>query len=206
MQILTVGLLYFLLFGVYWFMGKRKIPQLSIMDLIIFLLLSNIITLNIPINNYSFIYALIIIILIFCVQLIIPYIEVIIIYLKNIFSRKPSHIIAKGTLSFKEMIRKHRYLNDLLKQLKEKNIKSVEDVENAHLGAAGKLLVNEYSKDNRAFPIPIILDGMVQYSILKMLNKNEQWVYDMLTKEDVPLNNIFYAFYKEGRVYIIKNE
>ena len=51
-------------------------------------------------------------------------------------------------------------------------------------------------------PFPLILDGEVQKDTLDYLDKNEKWLYKNLNNERI--ENIFYAFYKNNKVYIIK--
>lgn len=198
MQLTILTLLYLTFLGLYWFKNRRKISQLDLVDCTFFFLLFNIINLN----NQSFIYIFIIIILIISFKLAIPYLGVIIVYLNNIFNRTPSQVVSSKSLSLKEMIIKQRDFNILLNKLNEKDLNGVKNI---RTGTTNDLLIATAKRGNNV-PVPIILDGMVQYSILNVLNKTEQWVYDMLSKEKVFLGNVFYAFYKEGRLYIIKNK
>ena len=61
-----------------------------------------------------------------------------------------------------------------------------------------------YANKNKYLPLPIILDGKVQKDTLKYLDKDEEWIDNILTKKDVKLENIFYAFYKDKNIFIIK--
>lgn len=198
---LKLGLLYLVIMVTYRLMGKKNISELSIMDLIVFLIISNIIALYIPNTNQSFLFMLILIAFIIALQSTMTYISSIIHPFKYMFKGKPSVIIKNGKLNFKEMIKRHYRLEDLLKQLSEKNIKKIENINYAVLENNGMLSIYD---DNT--PIPIILDGQIQSSTLKRLNKNEDWINNIIDKEKVALNNIFYAFYNKGKVYIIKYE
>ena len=40
---------------------------------------------------------------------------------------------------------------------------------------------------------------------LKILNKDEDWVEEMLKKKNININDVFYAFYKDNNIFIIKN-
>jgi uncharacterized membrane protein YcaP (DUF421 family) len=122
------------------------------------------------------------------------------------FETVPSTIILKGKLSYKEMLKRRYKLDDLLIELKERNIKNIEDIEYAFLDNRGKLSTFVYNKNDNDIPVPIILDGKVQYMALKLLHKDDKWIDKIITSENVTLNNIFYAFYQKGRLYIIKNE
>jgi uncharacterized membrane protein YcaP (DUF421 family) len=54
-------------------------------------------------------------------------------------------------------------------------------------------------------PLAIILDGQIQHVSLKLLHKNEEWLNTIIMRANVSLDNVFYAFYKQDKLYIIKN-
>ena len=99
---------------------------------------------------------------------------------------------------------KLRYsLDDLITQLREKGIKSIEEVDYAVLENSGTLSVFQKTKD---YPLPIILDGTIDYDVLKEINKDTLWVYKMLEKNNLELEDVFYAFYTKEKTYIIKKK
>ena len=55
-------------------------------------------------------------------------------------------------------------------------------------------------------PLPIILDGSIQKETLKLINKDEEWLKEMLKSKKIKLETIFYAFYKDKNVFIIKDD
>ena len=52
--------------------------------------------------------------------------------------------------------------------------------------------------------MPIILDGKIQYDTLKNMNKTDDFVKEILEKRNIELNQVFYAFYKNKNVFIIR--
>lgn len=97
---------------------------------------------------------------------------------------------------------KLRYtLDDLLSQLREQGIKNIQEVDYAVLENSGELSVFQNTKD---YPIPIILDGVIDYDILKEIGKNEYWIQTLLSKNNVKLEEVFYAFYTRQKTYMIK--
>lgn len=203
--LIKIGFLYFLIITTYRLMGKKRINDLSIMDVIVILLLSNVISLGIQTENQSFIYLAIIITSIVVLQVIMTYLSSSIPTIKYLFNAKPTMIIKKGKLDFKELLKKQYNLEDLLKQLREKSIKRIEDVEYAVLENNGMVSIFGYNKIENDIPIPLILDGKIQYSSLKIIQKEVEWINNVISKENILLSNIFYAFYTKGRFYIIKN-
>ena len=56
------------------------------------------------------------------------------------------------------------------------------------------------------YPMAVILDGKVQKDTLKYLEKDEKWLSEMLKIERLTLDDVFYAFYRNHQLFIIKNQ
>jgi uncharacterized membrane protein YcaP (DUF421 family) len=54
--------------------------------------------------------------------------------------------------------------------------------------------------------MPLILDGKVQKETLKVIGKTQNWLDKVLKEQQVVLDNVFYAFYKGKKLYIINRE
>ena len=54
------------------------------------------------------------------------------------------------------------------------------------------------------YPLPIILDGEIQEDTVRQIKKDSKWLRRMLERENVQLEDVFYAFYKEKNLFIIK--
>ena len=99
-------------------------------------------------------------------------------------------------------MQKIRYsLDDLISQLREQGIKNLDEVNYAILENNGKLSV---FSDNNVYPMPIILDGVIDIDTVKNMNKDIDWVYSILNKNKLKLEDVFYAFYTKDKTYIIK--
>ena len=126
-------------------------------------------------------------------------------FIRNIVEGKPALIINKGIINFKEMIKQRYTLDDLLMELRSKDIKNLADVEYAVLENNGKLSVFKYNlfKTDSDYPAPIIVDGKIQDNTLKNIRKNKIWIKLYLRKQNLNQEDIFYAFYKKGKIYTI---
>ena len=61
--------------------------------------------------------------------------------------------------------------------------------------------------DNNDYPLPLILDGVIDYSVLKEIKKDYNWIIKILKNKNLELDEVFYAFYTNKKVFIIeKNE
>lgn len=210
MEILSVVLrstfFYIFLLIIYKIMGKREVGQLGIIDLSVSLLISQIIAIAIENNNQSIWLSIMPIITLVVLEVIFTYLTLKLPVLNDIMHEKPSVIIRNGKLVFKEMIRQRYALDELLTELRSNSVRSIEEVEYAILEGDGNLSVFPYSKtkEKTPYPMPLILDGKINRNTLKAINKDDVWLSNILLKNSVELNNVFYAFYGEKTVYIIK--
>jgi uncharacterized membrane protein YcaP (DUF421 family) len=177
--------------------GNKHPIDFNIIDIILLLLLSNII-----INSKSYLENAIAMLLLISYKLFIKYLIPILPTIKYMFFNKKSLVIRDGKLNFKEIVKRQYRLNDLLNELNNRNVKRIEDVDYAILEYNNNLVI----RNDKEIPIPIILNGRVDYLSLKLIHKNTNWINKIIKKENILLEDIFYAFYKQKKVYIIQNK
>lgn len=200
-------LFYFLVVIAYKIMGKREVGELGVFDFIISMLISQLIA--ICIENYKdpiwFVIVPTLILVLF--QIIFSFLSLKSNKFRDILDGKESVIISNGKLNFSEMKKQKYNLNDLLLQLRDKGIRTIEEVDYAILETNGKLSVFQKKDDNNnVFPLPLVLDGVIEENNLKFINKTRKWLNNELNKKKINLDNIFYAFYKDDDIYVIENE
>jgi uncharacterized membrane protein YcaP (DUF421 family) len=195
--------LYFFIILVYRIMGKKEVGKLGIVDLIVSILIAELAALSIEEYDGSILVSVIPILCLVVVQIIFGYFGLKSSKLRNMLDGKPAVIIKNGKLNFKEMVKLRYSLDDLVSQLREQGIMNIEDVNYAVLENNGKLSV---FKEEKNYPLPLILDGQIDYSVLKEIKKNEKWLNLILEKNKIALNNVFYAFYTKEKTFIIKKQ
>lgn len=195
--------LYFFIILVYRIMGKKEVGKLGIVDLIVSILIAELAALSIEQYDGSILTSVIPILCLVIVQIIFGYLGLKSDKLRKILDGKPCVIIKNGKLNFKEMVKLRYSLDDLVSQLREQGIMNIEDVNYAVLENNGKLSV---FKEEKNYPLPLILDGKIDYSVLKEINKDKKWINEILNKNKISLENIFYAFYTKEKTFIIKKE
>ena len=201
--IIKTVLLYFFIVLVYRIMGKKEIGKLSIIDLIVSILIAELAAISIEQYDSSILISIIPITCLVLIELLFGYVGLKNSKIKKLIEGSPIVIIKNGKLNFEEMKKLRYSLDDLISQLREQGIKSIEEVNYAVLENNGKLSV--FNQDTE-YPLPIIMDGEIDKQVLKDINKNESWVYDILKKKNLELENVFYAFHTRNKTYIIKKE
>lgn len=192
--------MYFFIIFVYRLMGKKEVGQLSIVDLIVSILIAELIALSIQEDNKSIFISVVPILVLVSVQILISFITLKNDKLRYIIDGKPTIIIKNGKLNFTEMSKLRYSLDDLLTQLRLQGVKSIDKVKYAVLENNGNLSV---FNDNSDYPLPLILDGVIDYSVLKEIKKDYNWLIDVLKKKNIELDEVFYAFYTNNKTFII---
>lgn len=199
--IIKTILLYLFIVVVYRIMGKKEVGKLSIIDLIVSILIAELAAISIEETDRSILMSIVPIVVLVFIQVGISYISMKSFKLRKIIDGNPTVIIKDGKLNFKEMTKLRYTLDDLIAQLREQGIKSIEEVNYAVLENNGKLSVFEKEKE---YPLPIIIDGNIDYSVLKDMKKDTKWINKLLRENDITLEDVFYAFYTNKKTYIIK--
>ena len=195
---------YFLIVFVYRVMGKREVGQLGIIDLIVSVLIAELVAISLEDTTKSIWLVIIPIFLLVACQVGMAFLSLKVKRVRDVFDGSPSVIINDGKLQIKEMIKQRYNMDDLLTQLREHGVSSIREVGYAILETSGKLSVfkKESSRD-KTFPLPLIIEGKIEYDTLNLLNKDINWLRRHLS---VDIEDVFYGFYKNESIYIIKND
>lgn len=196
---------YFFIFIIYRIMGKREVGQLGIIDLIVSILIAELVVISIENYDKTILYSLIPILTLTLLQITLAYFTLKKPKFRNFLDGNPSVIIKNGKVNYKEMMRQKYNLDDLLVQMREKGYRSIEEIEYAILENNGTLSVFSNNNSKTPLPLPLILDSNIQEDTLKLINKDEKWVFNLLNKKNIKLEEVFYAFYKDKNIFIIKN-
>lgn len=197
---------YFFVLIIFRLMGKREIGQLSIQDLVVSILIAELVAISIENYKDSMMLTIVPILLLLFLEIAAGYLSLKFNKLRNIVDGKPSLIVNRGIINYKEMIKQRYTLDDLMMELRNNNIKNLKDVEYAVLENSGKLNIFKYSflGLDSANPFPLILDGVVQKDTLCYIDKDEKWLHDYLRCNNLKKEDVFYAFYKNNKIYVIK--
>ena len=194
--------MYFFIILVYRMMGKKELGQLSIVDLIVSILIAELIAVGIESKNSIFI-SIIPIIVLMIVQISVSYLTIKSDKIRNIIEGKPIVIIKNGKINFSSMKKLRYSLDDLLTQLRLQGVKSIDKVNYAVLENNGNLSI---FSDNSDYPLPLILDGILDYDVLEEISKDKDWILNVLKRKNIELFDVFYAFYTNNKLFIIEKK
>lgn len=196
---------YFLVVIAYRIMGKREISQLQVIDLIVSLLMAELIAISIENINDPMYLAIFPICMLVLLEVILGKISIKSKKFNEMMTGKPSLLIENGKIKFKELMKNRYTLNDLLLELRQNSIKTISDVEYAILESNGKLSVFKYNilKTKSDYPMPLIIEGDIQEETLKNIKKSKEWLVDKIHNKGMLVNDVFYCFFKNNKIYII---
>ena len=203
----TVFFYFFILIS-YRIMGKREIGQLGTTDLIVSILIAELVAISIENFNDTILNTVIPIAILVALEIVLAYFSIKSKFVRNFLDGKPAMIIESGRINYKEMVKARYSIDDLLFQLRQNSIKNIEEIEYALLEANGKLSIFPYNslRLKSAYPMALIIDGVIQNDTLMNIKKDKAWLLDHLQSKNLEFTDIFYAFYKKNSIYLIKKK
>ena len=117
-------------------------------------------------------------------------------------SSDSSIIIINGNINFKNMFKNNYSLSELFKDIKKRKL-AYFDKDICAIINNNKLDI--YSKSiNIDKPISLIINGNICLKELYLIGKNKSWLLNRVEKNNSNIEDVFYSFYYENRLYIIK--
>ena len=199
-------LLYVVVLIIFRVMGKREIGELSILDLVVFIMIAEMAVMAIENPKDPLLYSILPMLTLLIIQIGLAIWSLKSNRMRNFIDGKPSIIIENGKINEHEMKRQRYNFNDLLVQLRDKNIKNVADVEFAILESSGRLSVfekDQQSGEKGNLNLPFIIDGIIQEEHLLHEHQTTEWLKTELAKLGYSnLDKISYCSYDKGKFFI----
>ncbi len=198
---------YFFLIIVLRFLGKKEMSKLSVADLIVFLIISELVTMSIGDDSVDFIQAALAVLVIVILDKICTYIAMKNKKIKVALEGHPTFIVYKGKLDQEKMATLNYTVDDLCHHLREQGIGSLSKVEFAIMEIDGELSIIENKNSQIELPESLINNGEINYPALKLINRNEDWLVKQLKKHGIDdYTKIFYCVLEHDRLYYIEKE
>ncbi len=201
--LLRTLLLYAIIVLVFRLMGKREIGELSILDLVVYIMIAEIAVAAIEDIKTDLIPTILPIFILLLIQIGLAVLSLKSKKIRDLIDGKPTFIINKGKIDEKAMKSQRYNMDDLLLQLREKDVRNIADVEFAILETSGKLSVFEKEPNKSGITIPLIIDGVIQDASLKEIGKNHSWLTQELRKQGhIKIEKISFCSFQDGKFYI----
>ncbi len=114
--------------------------------------------------------------------------------LDKFYHKDEKKVIENGNIVFKFFNDSYN-IENLISDLNNLKIYDITKVDKAYL-KRGKLIV----KTNK--PHIVIYNGILDLEELKMIKKNKKFVFDLLEKKNLEINEVLYAIYLNNNLYI----
>lgn len=195
-------ILYFFLIFVLRLMGKREIGELSLFDVAVIFIISEILSISITNSERSILFSILPIFVIVVLEIVVSKLCYKFEAIRNLINGKSEIIIIHGVLNI-ELMKKERYnINDVINQLHDQNIATPKEVKFAILESNGK--IRAFKNDSPIkWPEPIIQDGKIKKEVIKKLNINLEKLYKEINKRGYnDIKNILLCYLLEDDLYI----
>ncbi len=201
-------------------MGKRQIGELEISDFVTTLLISEIASLPITDNSIPISHAFIPIVTLIFLEISSSLLTVSVPRLKNLLTVRPTTLIRNGKFCQKAMRQARISLDELVSELRQKDISDLSEVSYAILEQSGKISVITKARyrpptveqlgieaeENGIYHI-VIDNGMINRHSLDQMNKGEKEIEGILKKRGLTKKEVYLMMMSDaGDVTVIPKE
>lgn len=210
--------IYFLVLVVVRLMGKREVGQLSPFDFVVAIIIAELAVMPLEATDAPIWHSILPLLILASLEIAMSYASLFSHALRCFICGCPQVIIKNGFIMRDEM-RKARYnLDDLMAQLREKNIVDPRDVEFAILETSGKLNIIPKSQHRpvtpadlgiatpyEGLPTVLIMDGNIMKKNLNEAELDEKWLLDVLKERDISPKKVLLATLgTDGKLFVNK--
>lgn len=199
------------LFFISKIMGKKQIAQLEFIDYVMGISIGSIAAeMATDVTDTPFYYYLIGMTIFFLFDIAVSYIGRKGPALKHFFKGKPEVIIYNGNIEYKTLKKSKLDVNDVLAMCREQRYFDINDVAYAIFETSGQLSIMPKSNQKpvviedmgkslppASLPYYLIVDGVISYSSLSQLNKNEDWLLKKSKLNKKTIKGVILASYDD---------
>ncbi len=188
-------------------MGKRQIGQLQPYELVVIIMISDLAAVPMQNTGIPIFAGIIPVIILVAAEITLSFISLKSENARGLICGKPSVVIENSRIVEEELTRLRFNINDLLEQLRLKNVPDIADVEYAILETSGQLSVILKSQkrpiqpsdlnitpEAESLPITLIIDGKIIDQNITKMNIDVNWLQNELAKHGIKsLSEVFFA-------------
>ncbi len=209
-------ILYIIVVLVMRIMGKRQIGQLQPFELVVAIMISELAAVPMQNTGIPILSGIIPIITLLVAQIVMSYLTIKSQRARALICGKPTILIENGKIIESNLKKEFCNMNDLLEQLRIKNVPNISDVEYAILETNGQLSVIPKSQkravtpadmsvptEYEGLPLDLVIDGQIIQKNLEKASLDEDWLRAQLAQKGFgSLKNVLFASIDtSGRLY-----
>jgi uncharacterized membrane protein YcaP (DUF421 family) len=177
-------------------MGKREVGQLSAFDLVVAIMIAELAAIPMEKTEIPLYMGIFPIVILVMAEMILAKVSLKSDKMRAFINGTPSIVIEKGVILQDEMRKLRFNVNDLLSQLRQKDVSNIADVEYAILETSGKLSVIlkpekqpvlkqelNITVISKGLPIALITDGHVSRQNLAKAKVSEDWLLEQIKQQ-----------------------
>lgn len=185
-------------------MGKRQISELQTSELVVTLLISDIAAIPMQDSAQPLVSGLVPIAVLVIAEIVVSALMVKHSGFRKAVCGSPIILINDGKVDQKQMRRLRITIEDLFEQLRQKDVFSIHDVAYAIMETNGRIsVIKKPEKEavnaqmlslnvpNHGLETVVISDGEISDFSLKICEKDSEWVYSILKKEQYDMKDVF---------------
>lgn len=169
-------IVYFVIIFALRIMGKREVGELSVFDIVIYLVMSELLAISITDTHESILKSLVPIFTLAFLQIVISWVLLKSKKTRDIFDGKNAILIHNGHINQSIMKRERYNIDDLMSQIRSKDLCTPDEVAFAVLENNGQLSILPKNKCKVKHPDPLISDGTINKKALQDLSRDEEWL------------------------------
>ena len=185
-------------------MGKRQIGELEISELVTAIFISELATSPITDTNIPLLHGIIPTLILLCLEIIMSFLAIKSNFFKNLLGKNPTFLIEKGIIDEKGLEKVRITINELMTELRLKDVADPTQVNYAILEPNGKISISLKAEYQNATPNDmgisveekgihhlVVSDGAINYSALKACGKSKEWLKSRLSDRKLQAKEIF---------------
>ena len=198
---------YFMIIVALRFMGKREIGELSIFDIVIYLVMSELLALSLTDDDKTIFHTLVPLITLAILQVTVAHLIMKYEKFRHLIDGEPVILVQNGLINQNTMKKERYNIDDLMMQIREFGIGSIHEIAFAILETNGKLTVLRKNDCKVLYPFPLIQDGQIQTQAMKEAHFSNDDLLQAMKKNDIDdIKDVFLCLYtKNGFSFIKKN-
>lgn len=169
--------------------GKRQIGEIQISELVTTFLISDIASYPLTDPAIPMMNAVIPLLTIIPLEIIFSFLTTKCARIKRLLDGKPSVIVRHGKIRKKEMERMRISVDDLLCELRLKNMASLDEADYVILEQNGQISV--FPKKEMPLSHPVVVDGILNEDGLQNAGKDRHWLKEILSARNLKMEDIF---------------